>query len=352
MCRAESIIAVLIIIFLFSGMGIMTAVMPFHNDSKDYGSKIIYQQESVSSINGRAYSDPSKIPYHQSTMVTFGLGNATSQAVSWDVGDFTGLHVPEPKENYQRGINGNADGYGWTAVQMYKNYAGVLINTWSASHDGDSIANGQMSYWWMESDDVRPWTSTTSILKLSYYLMIPHGVNTSTGGHVGGVYLVGGAVAYSSTLLLLKDTVTGKEVWIVVNAYDSRGDDFFDNGEFIMYDTGYHPTYIPMIESYYGSGTRFVYRGSNSSYSTGNMWDSWKYFEYRMNYDNFSYAIGQLNEQYEQNYSTDPMNYILLDITVQAEISWPQGGNGTIGISFYNVQLEELNSAIPEFSWM
>ncbi len=177
-------------------------------------------------------------------------------------------------------------------------------------------------------------------------------MNTSDGGHVGGVYLVGGAIAYSSTLLLLKDTTTGKEVWIVVNAYDSRGDDFFSNGEFIMYDTGYHPTYIPMIESYYGSGTHFVYRGPNSAFSTGDMWDDWKYFEYRMNYDNFSYAIGQLNQQYSQDYSTNPMDYILKDITVQAEIYWPEGGNGTMGISFYDVQLEELNSAIPEFTWM
>ena len=334
MKNSRSVIAVFIVSILFIGMGVIANMSHEENTTRDYSSRVIYQQESVDSIDDRAYSDPSAIPYHKTVMVTFGLGDATSQEITWDVGDFTGLHVPDPKQNYQKGINNSW--YGSTAVQMYQNYAGVQVHTYSAeSHPSSNLANAQLAYWWYDSDDVRVWTSGDSIMKMSAYLQVPR------------VWVEGGAVAYSNIILLFKDTTTGKSVWFIVNYFDTREESIFK--EWIGFDSG---TNIPMIVTYFGHNTKYAYLEPNSYPAINQTWTGWHYYEFRVNRFNFTTAINDVNNQYSWGMSNNPEDYIISELTVQAEIYWPEGSNGHLGVSMHNVELEELNSAIPEFPWM
>ncbi len=337
MRSVESTIVALLLIFIFLGAGIFVSLTGSTANSRDYSSRLIYQQESVSSIEGRAVSDPSAIPYHKTMMVTFGLGaSATSQVITWDVGDFSGLHVPDPKGNYQRGINNSW--YGSTAVQMYQDYAGIQLHTYSAEeHPSSNLANAQLAYWWEDADNMRVWTGADSVLKMSMYFQVPR------------VWVEGNAVAYSNVILLFKDTTTGKSVWYIVNAFDTRGSSSFS--EWIGWDSG---TNIPMVISYFGRGTEYAYLGPGSSVATGETWSGWRYLEFRISRGNFTKAMEDVNSQYSTGMSTDPGDYIITEITVQAEIYWPNDGesNGHIGVSMHQVSLEELNSAIPEFPWM
>ena len=331
----EKIAAVILILTLFLGMGMGLEKLQSKGGESRYGERVIYQQESVESIEGRAISNPTTIPYHKTMMVTFGVGDdATSQAITWDVGDFSGLHVPDPKQNYQRGINNSW--YGSTAVQMYQNYAGLQLHTYSASeHPASNLANAQMAYWWSDSDNERVWGSDTSIMRISLDLQVPK------------VWVEGGAVAYSNVILLFKDTKSGRSVWFIVNAYDVRGEQSFS--EWIGWDDG---TGIPMIVTYFGSGCQYGYLDDGSSIATGSTWSGWRYFGFLVNTWNFTRAIEDVNSKYSLGMSENPEDYIITEITVQAEIYWPQGSNGHIGISVHNLRLSELSESIPEFGWM
>ena len=325
------IMIVLLIIFMISVGSSFT-----YEDSgaRDYNERVIYSQESVGNIENRALSDPAVIPEHITVMVTFGLGiNATSQPITWNVGDFTGLYVPEPKENYQRGINNSW--YGSTAVQMYGTSAGVQVHTYSApEHSSSNLANGQIAYRWLDSDDVRVWTEPTSIMKMGFYLQVPK------------VYVEGGAVAYSNVILGFKDTVSGGQLWFIVNIYDIRGSSAFF--EWVGWDSG---TNMPMVATYLGGGTRFAYISEKSNLSTGETWAQWRYFEFLVNRNNFTNAVQAINENYTLSLSTNPSDYIIELLTIQAEIYWPEGSNGHIGVSMRDINLSELYWAVPELSF-
>ncbi len=327
-------LALAIIMLLPIAMGV---AMPHEKTSNSRGweERLIYSPESISDITGHVYSDPSVLPFHKTIMATFGLGaDATSQTITWNVGDFTGLNVPDPKENYQRGINNSW--YGSTAVQMYGNYAGIQVHTYSApSHPDSNLANAQISYQWSESDNEHPWNYDSSIMAMRFNLQVPT------------VWVEGGAVAYSNAILLLEDTSTGKKVWYIVNMYDTRDMSIFK--EYIGWDSG---TNIPMIITYFGHGTRYTYIPSNSATSTDKTWSDWKFFEFFVSRNNLTWAVNDVNSQYSMGLSTDPNNYIILLMTIQGEIYWPSGGNGHLGVSMGDIYLSEVYEAVPELTLM
>ncbi len=312
-----------------------------NSSSRDWKERVIYSPEFVNTIDGRALSDPSYVPEHKTMVATFNQGDVASNPVSWDVGDFTGLHVGNPKENYQRGYNG----YGWSALQLYNFSAGAMVNTYSIpTYPSYPIANGQIFYHWSDSDDIHPWRYPSSILTMHFNMIIPDAYRSTTDTQV-----------YANAALLLKDTSTGKEMWYVVNMFDLRG----TFSEVVTYDSS-QDTGLPMVLTYFGSGTRYAYRWINSSSATGNTFNEWKFFEFCINTQNLTSAVNDLNAQYGSGLSTDASNYVLVSMIVEAEVYWPghapgesndgSGNQGHIGFAVKNIYLTEVydEEDIPE----
>ncbi len=300
----------------------------------------------MDSIEGRALSNPSYIPTDKTMVATFNLGDVASTAISWDVGDFSGLHVPDPKENYQRGVNN----YGSSALQMYHYSIGVMINTFQVStYPNYYISNGQVFYHWSDSENVHLWSDNSSIVTMHFNMVVPD------------AYVQGDAIAYTNAALLLKDTASGKELWYVVNIFDTRGE-----GAFVEYVTQDSPqdTSLPMIITYFGSGTRYAYRWINSSYSTGGTFSDWRFYEFCINTDNFTAAINDENTNYSAGLSTNPSDYVIVSLIIEAEIFWPEhtpgaandgsGSQGHIAFAAKNIFLTGVShraEPVPELSF-
>jgi hypothetical protein len=60
-------------------------------------------------------------------------GDLVSSTVSYDLGTFTGVHVPQPTYVWQRGQQPE-NSAGTPGVQLYGYRAGMLINTWTIPH--------------------------------------------------------------------------------------------------------------------------------------------------------------------------------------------------------------------------
>ncbi len=277
-------------------------------------------------------------------MATFNLGDVASTAVSWDVGHFTELEVPDPKDNYQRGFNS----WGASSVQMYHLSAGAMVNTFSTpTYPAEPISNAQIFYHWSNSDNEHPWNYDSSIVTLHFNMK----VNDS--------YVTGGAVAYTNTALLLKDTTTNQQIWYVINIYDTRGASAFS--EYVMKDSS-QDTGLPMVITYFGSGTKYGYRWINSSYSTGSTFSDWKFYEICINTNNFTTAINAVNSQYGTGLSTNPEDYEIVTLVIEAEVNWEDsthkpgtanngtGSQGHIGFAVKNIFLTEVYYAVPELN--
>ena len=105
-----------------------------------------YQQEWITGIAGRTetcvwkggstWVDEPETYYDTTILRLYDLRRVAAAEIGWPVGNFSGLLVPEPLKQFQRGINPGF--YGSTAFQLYGNGAGFQIATnfldWSAGN--------------------------------------------------------------------------------------------------------------------------------------------------------------------------------------------------------------------------
>jgi hypothetical protein len=275
-----------------------------------------YAPQSVGNISGRAYAD-GDAPLHWLNMSTFGLtSSAVSETISgWNVGSFSGITSPSPVGEYQLGIDNGA--YGSDAVQMTNTAFGGIVNTYTipgGSGYNNNLANMQVQYKWDAGDNLQPWEYSTSAFNFAYYLEVP------------GSYFTGGAVGYVIASVLVTDN-NNHSIWLQTSAYDDRGISSSGMHEFIGFDKG---TQVAYADTLYNSGTQYCSQLYGSSTSTGSTWSGYRWYGYSISRAQLLNAINGVNSKYGEGLSTNPANYTLRFISIQAEIAWPEG-NGWLG---------------------
>lgn len=293
-----------------------------------HGTITYYASEPITNITGRAFAD-GDAPVHLLNMSTFGeTPLAVSQTISgWNVGDFTGVESPAPVGNYQLGIDNAV--YGSPAVQMSGTTVGAVVNTLNipgGSGYNNNLANAQVQYKWNASDNLTPWTYSTSKFNFSFNLQIPESSFT------------GGAVGYVLASFLVTDG-NGHYLWIQPQVYDVRGVNSSGIHESVGYDKG---TATVFVNTMYGLGTRYCTQSAGSSSSTGSTWSGWQLYSESINQTQLLNAINDANGAYQVGLSKNPASYILVFISIQAEIAWPTG-NGWLPFTAEEISAYETH---------
>ncbi|WP_152621998.1 hypothetical protein [Archangium violaceum] len=265
---------------------------------------------------------------------------AVSQSiVGWNLGDFTGATVPGPLLNYQVGYDPAS--YGGSAVEIHTEtdgtttypVFGAMMNTWNYQRHIDpyDLAAAQVKYRWPPSEDKRPWAhGNTSVFHFSFQLQVP------------SVYVTPGARAYIGPVFTVDDmSQPGRYFWINLNVLDNTGDPNHPGVtvESISWDLG---TGTAQVGSYLGNGTQYVTKASSSYSSTTVPWTGWRWYGFSVSYAQLQQMINDVNQKFpDSNFSTNPGDYRIGMLMIDAEIAWPLGnaylGYSTYGISAYSV---------------
>jgi hypothetical protein len=293
-----------------------------------------YKPQNVGNIKGRAFADTAA-PLRLLNMSVFGATqNAVSQAINgWQVGDFSGVASPEPKDNYQRGISNTW--IGSTSVQMTNSEMGGQLHTYSISPLGGSnynynLANLQVNYTWADFKkgrsgqvNILPWRHSTSRLKFQFKLKIPN------------VYMEGGAIGYVYASLLLQDE-NGKIFWLQPQIFDTRGT---PSSEFLGWDGGTKSGYV---NTFYDSknATRYCSKDTRSYSSTDTTWRTWHLYSFSVNRTQLLNAVASMNQTFNSGLSNNVAGYRVVMFTVQDEIYW-ETGNGWLPMSIRDLNMYE-----------
>ncbi|THF84095.1 hypothetical protein [Cohnella fermenti] len=282
-----------------------------------------YQSPALTGIAGHTATDSTGIPANQTVCYAYGLGSgALSSAIAWSVEDFTGLVVPSPAGDWQRGIDNSW--YGSNACQATGTSMGFQVHKDSStdtSPPGD-IYGMQLAYRW-DSLNVRPWSS--SLYGADAMLRLQTHYKLGASDRLGS-----GIVQYGQLFVSLADTSTNKSIWYVVSLWDSRG----LQAETFLQDTGGTTNYN--IVTHLTDNARYATKHPSSQYSNGTGTNDW-YGAY-ITKENLLNAIADLNAAYPSaGFSTDPDDYALNFIGCGTEMYSPSGTTGWIGSSISDV---------------
>lgn len=282
-----------------------------------------YTPENIGNISGRVFADIQSSP-HLLNMSVFGIGTYGEAITDWQVGTFSGVTSPNPFGLYQVGLYNNW--IGSTAVQMTDTEMGGQLHTWSIINGSGynyNLANLQVKYRWEESDNIRPWTRSTSKLRFAFNLKVP------------SAYMEDGAIGYVYVSLLMRDP-NGKIFWIQPQIFDTRG---APSTEYIGWDAG---TSSGFVNTYYdyGNNRRYCSKAPASYWSTGATWSDWRWYDFSVSRPQALNMINDLNAQYGSGLSTNLSQYQLLMFTIQDEIYWPTG-DGHLGMGVRDVYLAD-----------
>lgn len=266
-------------------------------------SSYYYTPECITNISGRVFTDRSG-PLHFLNMSVFSQPSIIeSQAVTWMVGDFTGVYPSSPIDCYQRGVDNSW--YGSCAVQIYCTQMGAMLHTWSVP-TRNTLINSQVKYEWSSFDNIHPWMHTDSVFKVSFHLKVP------------AAYMTSGACGYVYASICLADP-NGKYFWLQPAAFDTRG---ISNSESVGWDKGTSSAYAG---TFYGSNTRYISKDPASAISTGTTWNTWRWYCFTIDRTQLLNAVNDINSRYNVGLSSNPAAYRLGMITIQDEIYWPLG---------------------------
>lgn len=321
------------------------------------GVNYYYTPSPIGSISGRVFADPTQtLAYRTTTWTVYNIqplgGSLGTPITSWNLGDFTGSNVPAPLGNFQRG--GPTTSYGGMSVEMHDftdnvgvtgSMFGSMMNTFGQPYSASTNITGAiLSYTFHPTlDNFRPFAQgANSVLRYSLFLQTP------------SVYVVGNARAHIGPSFTLEDTTTGQYFWFAPWAFNQgSGTSNTYSGENISWDSASRSAIIGTL---FQPGTSYITTDSTSAQSTNMPWTGWRWFGYSVSIPQISKAINDLNnaiapgpqslcKDVDRNqglcepFSTNPANYKLGQILVDAEIARPTGAsdNGYMGFSTYGI---------------
>jgi hypothetical protein len=181
------------------------------------GTEYYYVSQPIGDIDGKTMFNTTYYPIDKFNKPVWSVDNSTGSPdgtpanhpgiafSGWNLGDFTGLPVPTPLENYQRSKPGAS--YGGTAVSMHdvldggvlSPRFGAMLNAYGIPYNPDIIINGQphfnprnimganLGYAFGAGIDHRPFShGQSSVFNFSMMLQIPSvAAEGSTRAHAG-----------------------------------------------------------------------------------------------------------------------------------------------------------------------
>ncbi|WCM94162.1 hypothetical protein M5C99_05385 [Acidovorax sp. NCPPB 2350] len=334
--------------------------------------------QPVGNISGRTIFNAQHYPAWGYGKLIFSLDNPTGNAnglpsndvgvpiSGWDLGDFSGLPVPAPQENYQRGLAGTS--YGGTTVSMHdvndggtlSPRFGAMINAynlpWTQAVDANGnprfLPNGKpvphhtnisgaiLQYAPSASVEHKPFVhGPSSVFNLSMMIQAPSVVTVGDSRAQLGV---------NFTLVDMTDP-RGSYFWFQTNALDHpSGDEPYAPTETIGWDVA---TASFVVNSSFKNGTTYTTKDPASAFSTTQPWTGWKWFGYSVSYSQIQTAINHVNQGIQNSaactqpnpdpakcrlFTTSPENLKIGLIYLGAEFARSNpNGAGYLGYSTY-----------------
>jgi hypothetical protein len=275
---------------------------------------IHYEPEYIYTIDDRVSSNYSW-PTDSTIIHTGELGDVSAQPIPWPVGDFTGFYPVGDLTDFQRGISENT--YGSSAVQLQGYTAGKHIHSYSAP-SGGVYQLAQILYTWEQSPF--PWKyGDGASLCISYETAVP---NSWTGG---------GSINYAYAAISIRDTLSGRRLWIAMDHYDSRGDSAFHE-----LPVWWQEANAAIALGYFG-GQRYSSLLPNSNRSSGQTWNDWRYFGFCISREKLQGILDEINGRFNFDFSTNPDNYALLLFGIGPEMSVAGGKQGHMSMKVKDV---------------
>jgi hypothetical protein len=164
---------------------------------------------------------------HMGNPGTAELDQQVANPVTWDVGFYTGLHVDDPRVQWQRGFLDLGPPDGTNAFQVQCTAAGSMINTYSFDRSEPVVGGGpNVTYGYdLATIDIRPWGEQRQQLVLRLDAEIPW------------LSVVADAVGQFSMYGYFVDVSTGIVVAQLYGIFDSRADGVGSGFEFVGNDT-------------------------------------------------------------------------------------------------------------------
>lgn len=297
----------------------------------------LYLQPSLttaSAIKSRVIAGGSVTTSLNTTYYIFWGQGATAgkTALSWNAGVYTGFTPPSPVSYYQYGRNNSLAGS--IAIQVYGRTAGIINAPQTAGivpQTGLVVPTVLNHTFDRSITNIRPWQGTGN-RELSYSVEVQ--IPRST--------LVGGAVNYVQSYIIVWDVTSQKGFWIGNTVYDSRGASAFVDA-LLSEQCGTCNTGNPIISSYYGLGSGYTHAGPGTTYSQGAPWTGFRKFEYRMSRGELQQAITDIRARFpdKSNLSTNPDNYQLYGVYFLSEVYYPTAGSTSMGLSFRNLTVSQ-----------
>jgi hypothetical protein len=252
------------------------------------------------------------------------LYGEVSNAVSWDVGQYTGFSAPYPMTYWQRGYYDYGPPTGSSAFQAYCYDVGSMINTWWFPHTAHIEGGGPHSVYEVRySYPTTPWRTATSELTLQANIKLPW-VATWNGG-----------VGQLSFIAYLRDRWSGRQLAYVMQIFDSRpfGQ---DNGfQFVSNDSQVPFVSVPFM----GNITYATVSPFSNTMRNISPWSTGDFFRMHISAANLQAAVNAINQQYPGTLSATPMpgcaftacNYDLVLAGVLHEVG--VGTNPSVNVS-------------------
>jgi len=231
------------------------------------------------------------------------LGQFDLERVPWDVGEYSGLHVPaDERGKLQLGPTPNQTGS--SAVQYYNGTFGANLNLFANPiQNGSDLATITIEYNWSPQNRVNPWAAAGSCIELSMLYQVPSATRQ-------------GIAIYTSWTLGLLHNATQQFVWFETALFDL---DRPLGGDVVWLDTISGNAIIHGVLSR-ETPSLFHTLLPDGAQSTNSPYSPFKLFHFTVSDDNIHAAMVAANSKFKSlNLSTVAAEWLLVHTNVEVE---------------------------------
>jgi hypothetical protein len=265
------------------------------------------------------------------------LRNEVANIVSWDVGQYTGLHTDEW---VQRGYRSQGPPASANAFQLACDSAGFFINTATFSHTVPIFGAGPSASVARRLEPGLPaFTGPASTLMLEARIAMPW-VYTPTPP-------TGEGTAQVSLAYYAQDETSGATFAHVIGVFDNRDVSLAGNAEIVGHDGEVAFAGSPLLDAFPdGHAVEFVRVSPHSARMRFvNPWSEPAFFRAEIPYETFRRLLQRLKSSLP-SMSTEPMDYRIILFGVLGEVvpGTGQDHNVSLGASVSQLQLLRSNA--------
>jgi hypothetical protein len=296
----------------------------FPVQSADYW---VYRSPVVTQIPYVRSQDSQPLAYDIAVFNSYGNG-LLDKIPGTDVGVFTGLNVPPDQRSlFERTIS--KESLGWTTVQAYQDYVGVMLNTFSAPpSDSRTLKTINYGMDFSGANKIKPWAQFGDGARycIANFAAVPD-------------FYSEGAVGYVIPRVSFVDEVTGKSIIFGATLWDSRSS---DQNEWIFFDGNWSgATNSIVASSVYRPGARYTTQADwSAGTQQGIKWSDDRWFGYCITKQNIINVKNDLANQ-GQILDVDPDRMYVGTSGIEFEMATDI--NGVVKGGWMAARMKELN---------